>query len=76
MTGIIDRLSWPAHQGSRPSPGLGDGLRWTGLNGGGINQKKTKSGFNFLGYKFSIELMRTEGVMSLVKGRLISVSIF
>ena len=40
MTGIIDRLSWPAHQGSRPSPGLGDGLRWTGLNGGGINQKK------------------------------------
>ena len=37
---------------------------------------KTKSGLNFLGYKFSMELMRAEGVVSLVKGRLISVSNF
>ena len=33
---------------------------------------KTKSGLNFLGYKFSLELMRTESVVSLVKGRLMS----
>ena len=33
---------------------------------------KTKSGLNFLGYKFSMELMRTEGGVSLVKGRLMS----
>ena len=37
---------------------------------------KTKSCLNFLGYKFSMELMRTEGVLSLVKGRLIGVSNF
>ena len=37
---------------------------------------KTKSGLNFLGYKFSMKLMRTEDVVSQVKGRLISVSNF
>ena len=38
MTGIIDWLSWPVHQGSCPCPGLRDGLGWTGVNRGGINQ--------------------------------------
>ena len=37
---------------------------------------KTKSGLNFLGYKFSMELMRMEGGVSLVKGRLMSASNF
>ena len=37
---------------------------------------KTKSGLNFLVYKFSTELMRTEGLVLLVKGRLNKVSNF
>ena len=37
---------------------------------------KKKSGLNFLGYKFILKLMRTEGVVSLVKGRLMSASNF
>ena len=40
MTGIIDQLSWPVHPGSHPAPGLGDGLRWTGVNGRGLNKLK------------------------------------
>ena len=35
---------------------------------------KTKSDFYFLGYRFSMELIRMEGIVSLVKGKLISVS--
>ena len=42
----------------------------------GRNKMKTKSGLNFLGYKFSMELMRTKGGVSLVKGRLMSASNF
>ena len=30
---------------------------------------KTRSGLTFLGCKFSMELIRTEGVVSLVKGQ-------
>ena len=40
------------------------------------NPTKTKSGLNFMGYKFSMELMRMEGVVSRVKGRLMSASNF
>ena len=40
------------------------------------NPMKTKSGLNFLVYKFSTELMRTEGLVLLVKGRLNKVSNF
>ena len=36
--GIIDLLSLPVHRGSWPGPGLGDGLRWTGVNARGINK--------------------------------------
>ena len=70
-SGIIDQLSWPVHRVFRPGPGLGDGLGWTGVNTKQRRSKpmKTKSGLNFLGYKFSMELMRT-GIVSLVKGRL------
>ena len=58
-----------------PGPGLGDGL--VGLGKQQRNKSmKTKSGLNFLGYKFSMELMRTEGVVSLAKGRLMSASNF
>ena len=41
-----------------------------------IKPMKTKSGLNFLGYKFSMELMRTEGGVSLVKGLLMRASNF
>ena len=33
---------------------------------------KAKSGLNFLEYRFNMELMRMEGMVWLVKGRLIS----
>ena len=62
------------HQGSRPGPGLGDGLGWTTGKWRRHKPMKTKSGLNLLGYKFSMELMRTEGVVSLVKGWLIRTS--
>ena len=53
--------------------------RWSWIDWGKRRRNKPmkpKFGLNFLGYKFSLELMRTEGVVSLVKGRLMSVSNF
>ena len=41
--------------------------RWSRMDWGKQrrnNPMKTKSGLNFLGYKFSMELMRTEGFVS------------
>ena len=37
-SGIVDRISWLTYQGPCPGPRLGDGLGWTGVNSGGINQ--------------------------------------
>ena len=52
---------------------------WSQMDWGKPRRNKpmeTKYGLNFLGYKFSMEFMRTEGVVLLVKGRLISGSNF
>ena len=37
-SGIVDQLSLLTYRGPRPGSKPGDGLRWTGVNSGGINQ--------------------------------------
>ena len=74
---IIDHPSKLTHRGSRPGPGLV--FRWSQMDWGNRqrnNPMKTKSDLNFIVYRFNIELVRTESVVSLVKGRLICASNF